>query len=372
MKFVYQTKLSGTIEAPIVPEISAFALKAAGVTPAKTNIYGLLLGDETKDALSLIKKAGVKLTRKGQGVSVSGIHDNKMAFKKIFAAELEKLQENAFELSEITTEGDTNVLLACILGDIIFGNAQTITTDEKASGSVLFAEAIRIIESLGGSVSVTGDNKVCVSNKTTLIGSEKLYVDGDWNIGAFALTAAALGYDVSVTNLYNKHSAQPAAQILKPLSQMGMLLVDEPKGKMVIANADYKRAEKIDAKLIPDVIPYMVFLATQIEGETEFYNITKDIVERNDKALLYTVAELKRLGFEVTANRSGTIGVTGRRVFDGGARINCRGNLTVSLIAVLETLCSRRSNILENCEIIEEKYPDFWEWYTNIGGFTEA
>ncbi len=152
---------------------------------------------------------------------------------------------------------------------------------------------------------------------------------------------------------------------------MGMRIVDEPKGKMLLENDDFKRVIKIDAQTCPDALPYLVFLATQIEGETEVYNITKDIVEANDKALVYTVSELKRLGFEVTANRAGTIGICGRKVFDGGVRINCHNNLTVSLIAILETLCSRRSNILENCEILEEKYPEFWDWYTNIGGFVE-
>lgn len=370
MKFVYQTKLSGSIEAPIVPKISAFALKAAAVCRFKTNIYGIVLGDEIKKIPELVKKTGAKFTRKGMGVSITPSHDAKMSFKKIFAEEIKGLPENAFELSEITVSGETDILLACILGDILFGNSQTITVSSPVEDPEMLCEALKIIGTLGGSVNFENET-ILVSNKTAMIGSEKLYVDGDWSIGAFGLMAKAIGYDVSVNNLFNRNSAQKFADIVKPLQQMGMRIIDEPKGRMVLESVDYKRAVKIDAAICPNSLPYLLFLATQIDGETEVYNLTKEIVEANDKALFYTVAELKRLGFEVTPSRAGTIGICGRKVFEGGVKINCHNNFTVAMVGILATLCSRKSNILENCEIVEEKYPDFWEWYTNIGGFVE-
>ncbi len=77
------------------------------------------------------------------------------------------------------------------------------------------------------------------------------------------------------------------------------------------------------------------------------------------------------MGYEITANRIGTIGVKGKKVFDGGVKINCRNNLTLSFAAILATLCSKKSNVLENCEIIDEKYPEFWEVFKKIGGFSE-
>ncbi len=230
------------MEAPMVVKNSIFALKACALCPAKSNIFGIVLGEGAEETVALIRKTGAKLARKGLGISVTGAKENHMSYKKIFAGELEITGEEFLSQSELSLEKNTDdELLTVILGDILFGNSQLITLSEPPKDEAYFSDALGIISMLGGSVERTDSLHVKVSNSTTLIGSDNLYVDGDWNIGAFGLMCSAIGYDVTVTNLFTRRSCQPAAEILKPLQQMGLRLLDEPEGKMRFAAVSYRR-----------------------------------------------------------------------------------------------------------------------------------
>lgn len=372
MKFVYNTKLSGVIEAPIIPHASVFALKACALCRDKSSVYGILLDEKTEETVSAVKSVGCKLSRKGLGISILPPKDVKMAFKKLFQEEISRIGEDFREQGTfiIDNENDDDVLTA-VLGAIVFFNSCEIKFIKQISDKAYFSDALEIIKTLGGALQYDGENAIKVLPGAAIVGSDHVFVDGDWNVGAFGLSCAALGFDVGVSNVFSHASHQNKSQIQKYLTDMGATIFEPQAGTKCITFKEGKKAVKIDAKECPELLPYVMIIASQTDGETEIYNITREIVYMNNNALFNTVSMLKQLGLEVTANRAETIGIKGKKTFDGGIKINCRNDVLLSFTAILATICSKKANVLENCEIIDEVYPTFWSEFSKIGGFAE-
>lgn len=378
MKFVYQTKLNGLVDAPIITDNAEFALRAAATSGSHVLFHGTVLTKETEKIISRIKKTGAKLVRRGQGVNINAIADRKKAFTVLFADEIEKFGEytfvtddglEIFEKETILLNGscDDKMLTTIIIGSCVMSKGQTITLASKPKNAKYFEFALGIMKELGYVVTcdeltiTTGPNKAPMTADIT--------IDGNPDVALFGLLCSALGYDVSVTNVYKQNPK--LMQLVDVFEKMGLHFEQEIDGRMRFIDSEFRKPAIIDGATCPDVLPFVCFFATQTEGETEIYNINNGMVNGGDRSLFFAISELHRLGADISAKRIGTLSIRGRKTFDGGVRFNCRENYDVALISILATLCSRKSNVLDNIDVLAEDFGDFWEMYNSIGGFTE-
>jgi 3-phosphoshikimate 1-carboxyvinyltransferase len=68
----------------------------------------------------------------------------------------------------------------------------------------------------------------------------------------------------------------------------------------------------------------------------------------------------------------GSFKVSGVSAFDGGVKLDCHNDYVIATVMLLATLCCKKSNSVIGYDAVEKLYPDFWQMYQNIGGFTEV
>lgn len=278
-----------------------------------------------------------------------------------------------FGLDRLVLSGDTTeqILLAVAVGNIVYGNTQKIIMDLPLEHESVFNICNEALSRMGGHV-ILSDETVClVDGNSPIKGGVVMTPAGDWRMALLGLSFSALGYDVSVTNTYSGSPFVKKKEFIDQLARMKLTLREGFDGEAAFTGSEFKIPASINAGEARECLPFILFLATQTEGNTEITDLTPEVIGLSGGAFYYTVAELKKLGAEFTPGTGGSMWVKGRTVFEGGAKINCRNNFILSEIAILASLCSRKSNVLENSECLEKTYPDFWSIFAGIGGFAE-
>ena len=278
-----------------------------------------------------------------------------------------------FGLDRLVLNGDATerILMAIAVGDIVYGNTQKIIMDLPLEHENLFGIYNDALSQMGGRVSLSDDTVCLVDGNCPIKSGVVMTPAGDWRMAVFGLTCSALGYGVSVSNTYPGSPFVKKKEFIDQLARMKLILREGFDGEAAFTGSEFKIPASVNAAEAGECLPFIAFLATQIEGNTEITNLTPEVIYMNGGAFYYTVAELKKLGAEFTPGAGGSMWIKGKTTFDGGARINCRGNFILSEVAILASLCSKRSNVLENSECLEKTYPDFWDIFAGIGGFAE-
>ncbi len=427
MKFVYQTKLSGMLEPPSIDSYRICAMKIAALCPGRTFFKGSFIKDPFRETLGLIRRAGANALERSNGSAIDPAPNRENAFKILFADALTELDgilddRNFKEEPEETDndigfsldallgkpveeqeeetldeEGENNVpryegealdfvlsrdilylngeateddILAVITANIINGHSQVVKLSLPSENALALKSCVEAVKTLGGAAELTGPQEITVSGDSPLKGGCTVLPASDWRIVIPGLCCSAIGFGVGVKDTF---SQSPFADgvFLKILSDMKLNYVQDEDGNAAFINSSSKAPIRIDAEACGDCLPYILFIATQTDGVTEIYNITEEVLESNNHALYYTVAELNKLGAEFTSRCKGSMFVIGKSTFDGGVRIDCHNNYAVAAVAVLATLCSKKANVVDNCEAVEWVCPEFWHLFKSIGGFAE-
>jgi 3-phosphoshikimate 1-carboxyvinyltransferase len=129
---------------------------------------------------------------------------------------------------------------------------------------------------------------------------------------------------------------------------------------------------RIDALECPDYLPYLILAAAVGNGNTEIYNINDELTDAQSDRIVNVVAELAKLGVRFIETGEGSFKVSGTNAFDGGVKLDCHNDYVIATVMLLATLCCKKSNSVIGYDAVEELYPDFWQMYQSIGGFTEV
>lgn len=171
----------------------------------------------------------------------------------------------------------------------------------------------------------------------------KLVVEGDWSNGAFFLTAAGMGNEVSVKNL-SFTSAQGDRMVAE-------ILANTAENPTVCA-AD-----------IPDLVPILaVYFAAK--GGATFTNIARLRLKESDR--VESVTELLRaIGIKAESDNN-TMRVYGGSFTCG--TVNACGDHRIAMAAgIAATVASGPITIL-GAECVSKSYPTFWQEYERLGG----
>ncbi len=169
-------------------------------------------------------------------------------------------------------------------------------------------------------------------------------VEGDWSNGAFFITAAMLGSDLSV-------------QGLDPLSVQGDRAVSEILPLLRLGHCTVSAAD------IPDLVPILAIAAAHWHGAV-FTDIHRLRLKESDRVET-TASMIRSLGGQAEATQDTlTIHGTGLR---GGIVDACNDHRIAMAAAIGATVCQKEVIIL-GAQCVSKSYPKFWEEYSRLGG----
>ncbi len=171
----------------------------------------------------------------------------------------------------------------------------------------------------------------------------EITVEGDWSNGAFWLSAAMLGSQVTVSNL-DPNSPQGDRKVAELLEKLD-------------------RNITITASDIPDLVPILSVVAAANQGAV-FTDIQRLRIKESDRVAT-TIAMLEALGGKAEATES-TLTVY-PTPFTGGTVDACNDHRIAMAAAIAATVCTGPVTIL-GAECVKKSYPHFWSEYSRLGG----
>lgn len=172
-------------------------------------------------------------------------------------------------------------------------------------------------------------------------------VEGDWSNGAFFVTAAMLGSELSIHGLDNA-SAQGDRAVVDILPQL-------KTGTPTISAAD-----------IPDLVPILAVAAAAHNGAV-FTNIGRLRIKESNR-VASTIAMIEDMGGKAEASDAClTIHGTG---LTGGTVDAVNDHRIAMAAAIAATVCGQDVTIL-GAQCVSKSYPQFWEEYARLGGSYE-
>lgn len=220
----------------------------------------------------------------------------------------------------------------------------------------------RMIQQFGGNLKIS-------QNTITLIGPQQLsgqtiIVPGDISSAAFFLAAGLLVPDSEI-RLENVGINPTRTGILDVIQQMnGFLHIStydsiHLTGTLTTKSSSLK-AVTISGELIPrliDELPIIALLATQAIGKT----VIKDAEElkvKETNRIDAVAQELTKLGAKIQPTSDGLI-VYGPTPLHGG-KVSSRGDHRIAMMLQIAALLTKEQVELENAEVINVSYPNFF------------
>ena len=169
-------------------------------------------------------------------------------------------------------------------------------------------------------------------------------VEGDWSNGAFFVTAAMLGSDLSIRGL-NNESIQGDRAVVEITRQLR-------EGRATVSAAD-----------IPDLVPILSIMAAANHGAV-FTDIRRLRIKESDR-VASTIAMIEALGGRAWSTEE-TLTVCGTGLT--GGTVNAQNDHRIAMsAAIAATVCKEPVTIL-GAEAVNKSYPKFWDEYKRLGG----
>ena len=169
-------------------------------------------------------------------------------------------------------------------------------------------------------------------------------VEGDWSNGAFFVTAARLGSDLTIHGL-NNESIQGDRAVLDITAKLRA-------GCATVSAAD-----------IPDLVPILSVMAAANRGAV-FTDIRRLRIKESDR-VASTIAMIEALGGRAEATEE-TLTVYGTGL-SGGTVDSANDHRIAMAAAIAATVCEKPVTILD-AQAVGKSYPRFWEEYRRLGG----
>ena len=169
-------------------------------------------------------------------------------------------------------------------------------------------------------------------------------VEGDWSNGAFFVTAARLGSDLTILGLNNE-------------SIQGDRAVLDITAKLRAGHAEISAAD------IPDLVPILSVMAAANHGAV-FTDIRRLRIKESDR-VASTIAMIEALGGKAEATEE-TLTVYGTGL--SGGTVDAMNDHRIAMsTAIAATVCEKPVTIL-GAQAVNKSYPRFWEEYRRLGG----
>jgi len=219
---------------------------------------------------------------------------------------------------------------------------------------------IDIVKDFGVTISHDNYKTFSIKGKQTYKARE-YSVEGDWSGAAFLLVAAALGGEVTVTNI-RSNSLQADLQILKAIKSAGAIV--ESYETNILVKKHNLQAFEFDATECPDLFPPLVSLACHCEGTSTIKGVSRLKHKESDRALVLQT-EFAKIGTKIELDGD-SMYVFGKTV--SGGTIHANNDHRIAMAAAVAALLSSKAIVIENAECIAKSYPSFYDDFAKIGG----
>ena len=169
-------------------------------------------------------------------------------------------------------------------------------------------------------------------------------VEGDWSNGAFFVTAAMLGSDLTIHGL-NNESIQGDRAVVEITRQLR------------------EKNTTVSAADIPDLVPILSIVAAANHGAV-FTDIQRLRIKESDR-VASTIAMIEAMGGRAESIED-TITVYGTGLTGGTVDAQNDHRIAMSA-AIAATVCTQPVTVL-GAEAVKKSYPKFWDEYKRLGG----
>ena len=189
-------------------------------------------------------------------------------------------------------------------------------------------------------------------------------IEGDWSQAGFFLAAGALGSRLTLRGLRldSVQGDRAAVELFRKFGAEIELSHDE-----ITVGSGILRAQRIDARQIPDLVPWLAVCAALCEGTTVIEHAERLRIKESDR-LASTAAMINSLGgrAEVTPDRDGLV-IHGVKRFRGGT-VHGYSDHRIVMSAAIGALCADGEITITTPRSVRKSYPSFFEVYNSLGG----
>ncbi len=193
------------------------------------------------------------------------------------------------------------------------------------------------------------------------------HIGGDFSSASYLIAAAVLLDGHVELHGLNMQDSQGDKRLVLLLQEMGADIVIEPT-KLIIQGGKTLRGIKIDANDIPDLLPTLAVIGTQVEGKIEIYNVKQARIKETDR--IHSMTEgLRSLGAHIDEFDDGMTVYKSRLQ---GGKVKGFGDHRTVMALSIAGLLSTHKTIIEDSEAIHKTFPDFVKIMQSLGANIET
>ncbi|NWF96962.1 MAG: 3-phosphoshikimate 1-carboxyvinyltransferase, partial [Candidatus Thorarchaeota archaeon] len=190
-------------------------------------------------------------------------------------------------------------------------------------------------------------------------------VEGDYSSAAFILAAGTLCGRVTVSGV-SHDSLQGDALFVDILREMGARVTTA--STTVTAEANELRPVDVDVSDTPDLVPILVVLASQAEGQTTLRGVRRLRMKESDRVAAIS-NELSKMGASIHSDHD-TMTVRGPTPLRG-AVIDPHKDHRIAMACTVAALVASGKTTIVDAECVAKSYPGFFATLKTIGAAVE-
>jgi len=409
-KYVYPSKISGTIAAPASKSVMQRAIAASLLADGESVLTHPSFCDDSLAAMrvaeglgasvnqnydSVVIRGGIKaeagtlncgesglcirmftpiaaltgkkmvLTGEGSlaGRPVSGIED---ALKKLGVSVSSNNGSLPVEVSSILKGGIAGIdgslssqFLTGLLMALPLAEKDSIIKVENLKSREYIDITVDVLKKFGIKVENRGYREFRIQGRQRFV-PVNLSIEGDWSGAAFLLCAGAIAGRVNVTGL-NPESFQPDRAIITALKKSGAEV--NIKQNSIDVKSKNLHGFEFDATECPDLFPPLAALALYCKGETVIWGAGRLKHKESDRGSAI-ITEFKKMGGIVKVEKDCMI-IRGSAL--SGAVIDSHGDHRMAMAGAVAAMGSSGVVEIDNAECINKSYNEFYEHMMKLG-----
>ncbi len=186
-------------------------------------------------------------------------------------------------------------------------------------------------------------------------------VESDYSQAAFFLTAQSFGHPLSVS-AFSSHSVQGDAAMLSILSDCGADI--RLQGDSFVMHKPPTKPFAISAEDIPDLVPILSVLATQLQGISTIRRVARLKLKESDR-IASTMALVRALGGMIDYKDDC---ITIHPSTLTGGVVDCHNDHRIAMAGAIAATIVQGVVTLQGAECVAKSYPTFFEEYSRLGG----
>jgi len=218
---------------------------------------------------------------------------------------------------------------------------------------------VDVLKKFGIKIENRGYTEFRISGRQKFIHAE-INIEGDWSGAAFLLCAGAISGGVKVTGL-NTESCQPDRAIITALRKCGADVKTEKN--IIEVNSKNLHGFEFDATECPDLFPPLAALALYSKGESVIWGAGRLKHKESDRGAAI-ISEFKKMGGSVKIEKDCMI-IRGSAL--SGAVIDPHGDHRMAMACTVAALGCGGTVEIDDAECINKSYNEFYDDMVKLG-----